>query len=96
MALQKSKELTSGVSGDYWKLLIKELSGSKTICAVSLYKDAAARAADKSVLESVVYSWSGEDNPCTIAAMDVADSNPIKLCYAKLKTLAEFSGAQDV
>lgn len=98
MALSKSKELASGVSGVYWKIMRVQLDcpGNSVFVQVCLYKDSDAKVAGKLPMSQLEYTWSGDDNPCTIAAMDVVSSNPIKLCYAKLKTLDEFSGAQDI
>lgn len=95
MALIKSKELPSGISGEYSKVILKHLDTSSVVCSVFLFKDQTAKEAGKHPMQEQTYSWSGEENPCTIAAMNVVDKNPIKLCYEKLKTLPEFDGAQD-
>lgn len=95
MALQKSKELDTGVTGTYWRVVQVFLhAGQPTEARVLLYKDAQARQDGKAPLTGLLYSWSGADDPCTVDAMDA--SNPYSLVYAKLKTLLEFSGAQDV
>lgn len=94
MGLQLSKEMPSGVTGEYWRVtdlrLDKDVS---TRCQVSLFKDQAARSAGKMPLTVLDLQWNDGDNPCTVAAMASAD--PFALTYAKLKTLADFAGAVD-
>lgn len=97
MALQISKELASGADATYVKIAEVKLDMRSLTAhvSVSFYKDADARHSGKVPMDEKSYSFSGVDNPCTLTAMNVADSNPIKLSYAKLKTLDEFSGAVD-
>jgi hypothetical protein len=96
MALQLTEEMPSGVSGNYFRIENIRLLADSTQCTVVLYKDSAARTADKAPLKIQTFEFVAGDNPCEIATMDLADSNPFKLCYDKLKTLPEFSGATDV
>jgi hypothetical protein len=95
MALQLSKELDTGVTGDYWRVVLVQLSplGDRSTVIVCLYKDAAARAADKTPLETREYSWNAADYPFAVAALD--EDNPYVIAYEKLKTLPEFVGAVD-
>lgn len=97
MALQLAKELDSGISGDYWKVSELSLNGEESVhFTLELYKDQAARDAGKKPLHGEMRSYSGEDNPCTIIAMNAVDVNPFKLLYDKLKLEAEFVGALDI
>ena len=97
MGLQLSKTLSSGHTADYWRItLLRLLKNGVTECQVELYKDQAAAADNKAAVDGLSYTWEDADNPCTISAMDVVASNPFHLCYEKLKTLPEFSGATDV
>ena len=96
MALQLSKEQPSGVTGDYWRIREVKVSPSKVECTVELYKDSAARIANKAEMEVTIYVWEGADHPCEVADMDAVNENVYSLCYDKLKTLAEFSDAVDI
>lgn len=94
MGLQLVKELSSGHTAEYWRVSrIGLIKGGATDCFVELYKDQASAVAGKNPVEGKTYVWEGAEDPCTVAAMDAA--NPYALCYAKLKTLPEFSGAVD-
>ncbi len=100
MALEKSFELPTGVSGNYWKITQATFDylTSTLECIVKLYKDAAARAAGKEPLSQSQYVWTGADfagwfDPVTL---NTANYNPQERAYEKLKTLPEFSGATDV
>lgn len=100
MALELAHEMPSGVSGNYWRIVSLQLQKKQNTTTVSLglFLDHAASDADKALLHDVSYTWAGADNPCTVAAMDVADSNPYKLAYDKLKTLTapiDFTTAVD-
>lgn len=98
MALQLTQEQASGISGNYWKIDSVRLGKNDSFCEciVTLYKDSDASAAAKLPLTSKVFLWSGADNPCPLATLDLVDQNPFQLCYNKLKTLDEFDGALDV
>lgn len=94
MALQLAKELESGLQAEYWKITKIILVGeSSCACVVELFKDGAARLANKASVQRLEYSWAEEENPCSYAALEV--SNPMVLCYNKLKSRPEFAGAQD-
>lgn len=95
MALQLSKDLPSGFSADYWRIESVDLVPGTTRVIVAIYKDSAARQAGKAAVSQADYSWTADDNPCTLDAMD-SGSNAFALAYEKLKTLPEFAGAQDV
>lgn len=97
MAFLKTKELDNGFSGNYWKIMnINQNFGDNSIhIQISLFKDSAARFEDKMPISQYNYDFSGDENPCTIANMDNVDSNPVKLIYLKLKTLEDFSDAEN-
>lgn len=94
MALQISKETQTGASGNYWKIHRIELYSTFTVVFVHQYVDVAARQAGKQSLSQTSYSFTGEENPCTPAALETESA--YILCYTKLKTLPEFTGATDV
>ncbi len=97
MALQLNKEMSTGVTGDYWKVTKVILEGEdECLVTVKLFKDSAARLASKLPLETLEYSFKDSENPCLIVEMDEANQNPFFLVYEKLKTLPEFAGALDV
>lgn len=94
MALELTKELSSGVEGEYWKIEAIEMNPYKTTVRLALYKDAAARAAEKAPLQYSVHEFYGADNPCSVVALE--SESAYVLCYDKLKELDEFDGALDV
>jgi len=97
MALQVVKEMETGVQGAYWKIQQVVIKGDEySRCVIQLYKDQEARAADKQSLETLSLVWKDEENPCTVAALEVEGANPVKLAYAKIKLLPEFAEALDV
>ena len=98
MALQCTKTLDSGFDANYWQIYDLQLDklDDRVICNIRLFKDHDARLAEKNPVYQTTYVWAGVDNPCTMDAMDAANSDPWKLCYDKLKTLPEFSGATGV
>ncbi len=99
MALQLSKELATGQSGDYWKVSRVEmqygLSGGTCTIEVCLFKDSAARSSAKSEMERTKYVLSGADFDTWFAEtlLDDADKTPRERAYEYLKTHADFSGA---
>lgn len=92
MALQLTKEMDDGNSGNYWKVMGMSLvrSDDKAIVTLALYKDSDARQAEKQAMTVRQYTLSGFD----ITSMDAG--NPVALAYTKLKELDEFSTATDV
>ena len=95
MGLQLSKELDSGVVGDYYKIENIFMRDNQTRCLVSFYKDQAARDAGKESLTKLDFNFEGGDE-LQVVDMDLVNSNPYTLVYEKLKLLPEFSGALDV
>lgn len=93
MALQVSKELPSGVVGDYWRVLSINilLEDAKAEVTVGLYKDASARQSGKVAILTDTKKVGG----ITIAVLQGA-KDPVELVYTKLKALVEFAGANDV
>lgn len=98
MALQKSFELQSGISGNYWRITSVGLNPAYrtadiTIC---LYYNSNARENEKQVLWCKPYQING-DNYDTYVSPEVLDTkNPLKSCYEYLKTTPEFFDAVDV
>lgn len=95
MALELSKELETGYNANYWKIDKLDINTKEetSFITVNLYKDNAARLADKKEVFSRTFEWCGNDYPFIVAAMDV--DNPLTIAYTKLKTLDEFAGAID-
>ena len=95
MAIEKTQEQTSGVSGNYWRVarVIVEAGDGGCLCHLELYKDSTARSEGKApILVKKIWLEDG----CNIVDFVNAGDTPAKLVYDKLKTLAEFSGASDV
>ena len=97
MGLVLAYELTSGLTAEYYRIISIEIDSTldSSKCCVALYKDLAARTAEKAPVVNYVFTFTGDDNPCTVVAMDAENSNPIKLMYNKLKTLPTFTNAVD-
>lgn len=97
MALQKTKQLDSGIEVTYHKVSSLQLEGV-AICVVYVqsFKDQQARLDNKQAVEMKQFIFQGADNPCQIEDMNPLNVNPYILVYEKLKTLPEFSGAVDV
>lgn len=93
MAIQLTLELPTGVSGDYWRvtsLVLKRTVDTANI-VVALYKDQAARNADKDPLLTKSYQVEG----ATLEALEAA-ANPVEYSYNQLKELPEFDGYGDI
>lgn len=97
MALQKTKQLDTGIEATYHKISSFQLEGV-TLCVayVQAFKDQQARQDGKQAIELKQFIFQGAENPCQIDDMNPLNVNPFILIYDKLKTLPEFSGAQDV
>ena len=93
MALQKSKELTSGVTGEYWRvgMVILDRMLNTAVIRADLFKDAAARTAGKTELLYKTYEFSSVSIVETQAFDDI-----IAWAYDKLKGLPDFTDAADV
>jgi len=65
---------------------------------VTIYKDAAAKAADKSPVGSASYRVAGSDYTTYYAnsVLDTVDQNHVERSYEYLKTLDDYDGASDV
>jgi hypothetical protein len=96
MAIQLTKTIDSGASGEYWRIvkITVDIESNYSEVNVGLYIDQAARDAGKNPLMRENYSFSGADNPCTLAAMESA--SVVQLAYDKLKSLTNFFGSIDV
>jgi hypothetical protein len=97
MALIKNKLLGNGFQADYWKIIsvIIECNKNFTICNLSLYKDSTARQDDKEAVEEISFVWDQDNNPFVTTSLPAVLTNPIEVCYLKLKTLPEFTDAID-
>jgi len=95
MALQKSYEDETGTThaSAYAKIAGIEMGTTDRVAnvRVCIYKDAAARAADKKPVRVMRYQYQGDDYDAlfSAAAMDPVDTNPIKLLYIDLKARDE-------
>lgn len=88
MAIKKSKETASGVTGEYWRIYIVRRVDSQSLDAfVILYKDAAARTAGKDPILQESH---------TIPHPSGNENISFSYCYAQLKQLPDFSGAEDI
>jgi len=93
MALQKSHTLPSDVSGNYWKVAQITFDAKAGIlnALVELYKDQAARTAEKQPMLQQFHVFTG----VTAAATEV-EANVVAYVYEQLKLLADFDSATDV
>ena len=93
MALNKDFELSSGVSGNYWKVNSIEIDKvvSDTKVTVGLYKDEGARKAGKTPMHVVAFHIEGDK--CGEVAVG---NNVTGLVYEWLKARPEFEVSQDV
>lgn len=95
MALKQPTQLETGYTAEYLRITGIQINFDRKLAYVTLsvYKDQAARlAGNKPVLSRAVQLF--ETNfPFTVDEMDV--KNPVKLAYEKIKTLSDYSAAQD-
>lgn len=82
MALQKTKELDNGFSGDYWRIAEININFARRDSHVSLwlYKDLAARQAEKLPVWSTNFDWFGEDFPFN----EDEPQNEREIAYSKI------------
>lgn len=96
MALQKSLEQESGVSGDYVKIKALRFyyngADPYVIADVDLYKDSDARQASKSPLKESHYNILLSALPNLDNYMETTRTS----VYNYLKTLPEYEGSSDV
>ena len=102
MSLQLSYEAPTGAthSSAYHKItgLSQDRSSNRMTIHVSIYKDSAAKAADKAPVGSVAYRVAGSDFDTYYAnsVLDTENQNHVERSYVYLKTLDDYSGASDV
>jgi hypothetical protein len=102
MALQLSYDAPTGVThaSAYHKItgLSQDRQSDRMMLHVLIYKDAAAKAADKSPVGSASYRVADADYATYYAnaVLDTVDQNHIERSYVYLKTLSDYSGASDV
>jgi len=102
MAIQKSYDDIYGNTNStaYFRVTNVNNDYKNLVCGVNVlvYKDATARAADKAPVASLSYLTVGEEYATyfEVDVLDVAGHNIIKQAYSYLKSLADYSGAQDV
>ena len=98
MALQLPIVSPTGHTSDYLRVVevITQQAVRTSRVVVWVYKDAAARAADKARVAELNYYWDGESYPFDLAALDAEGMNHVKAAYEKLRTLPEYAGAVDV
>ncbi len=95
MAIQKLKAFSTGVDGNYWRVLGVSVecmpqTPMKLVVLVGCYVSKAARNANKTILSHETYEFEVENR----AFREVND--PIEAAYVQLKTLAFFSDGVDV
>jgi len=102
MSLQLSYEASTGVTHASAHHKITNLSlrrqSSCALIHVTIFKDAAAMAADKSPVGNASHRVAGEDYATYYAnaVLDTVDQNVVERSYEYLKTLDDYSGASDV
>jgi len=97
MALELSKTLDTGHSGNYWRIISQQIDyvNSASVTFLALYKDKAARDNGAEYTKIVrPFKWNGADFPFGVAAMDL--KNPVEMAYEKIKLNADFTNALDV
>jgi hypothetical protein len=96
MALQRSYELDTGVTADYWRITALSFStiDRAVSITVSLYLNEAAKTGGKTPVHAENRVFSGEDYFAQDSALET--TNIIAHAYTFLKTLAFFSSAVDV
>lgn len=93
MALKKVRELPSGVTGEYWKIIklfINVVTGEAEATVV-LFKDKSFRDEERPGIVAVPYQFKG----FTVAQMQ-RYPDPVTLAYELIKELPEFDGAENV
>lgn len=95
MALVLSKQVDTGVTGDYFRVIScsVDLSHNTASVDVALYLNAANRDSGRSPIEISSYLWRDAANPFTVEALEI--KSIIAIAYSKLKSLPEYQGAQD-
>ena len=97
MALQKSIELNgTGIMIEYHKVcpatIVIDPNTKGGRAKVNIYKDAAARTANKNPVTNKMYSIPAN----TFSTLNLSTTDSRSLVYAYLKTLPEYTGAVDV
>lgn len=95
MALQLDKELATGFIASYWRIDRIEIDKKNKLGRVTmnLYKDKTA-STDKDRIVTQEFYWEKAEYPFSVQALD--DADPFKIAYAKIKTLPDWSSAQDI
>jgi len=102
MSLQLSYEAPTGVTHASAYHKITSLSHNRTndrmMIHVTIYKDAAAKAADKAPVGGASFRVSDADFDTYYAnaVLDTVSQNHVERSYVYLKTLDEYDGASDV
>jgi len=81
MALRKTKELQNGVQADYWKIF--QCGVKSKIVRIGLFKSKEIAENLNNKIEHRTFTY--KENPFTVEAMDIADQNPLKIAYEKIK-----------
>ena len=82
MGLSKTKESSTGASGQYWKVIQTDINWHRKvlICYLALFFDKASADAQKEYMESMSFTYSGTDFTFS-SSTDVRS-----LIYAKIKS----------
>ncbi len=94
MALQLTKSLPNGVDANYWRVSEVNITiGGLIDVTVGLYVSEITRMAGKAPIERIRYVWLPDEFS---TALGEKTFNQIRTdIYTKLKTLPEYSEAQD-
>lgn len=92
MALWKSIPTSYGIDADYHKITATDVDWLNKTIRINLdtYVTQAIRNSGKAPIMTHSYYWSGDEFSFT------NNSNLVAECYTKLKTLEQWSNAQDV
>jgi len=102
MSLQLSYEAATGVThaSAYHKItsLNHNRTGDRMMIQVTIFADAAAKAASKAPVGNASYRVAGTDYDTYFAnsVLDTVDQNHVERSYEYLKTLDDYTGASDV
>lgn len=105
MALEKLFEATTGSKYNKAYFRIVQINCSwltrNAKVVILIYKDKAARQADKNSVGQLNFSFDGDegemfDQLFSMAIFEKKKTNPLKICYEYIKSLEAFEGAKDV
>ena len=86
MALILEKELNTGITGNYWKIINFEFNilEGRCVCKLSLYKSEEARRDNKESITTEILRWQDKETLFGLSSSDEI-TNPFILMYNKIK-----------